>query len=141
MVALVVVPILGASCLRNSHNALHPIPATDVSVGATWLATHTDPDAVVMTSSPLPHYIYSHRLTTYIPAISTEQQDSNAWVRQFTQYENPYIIVAPKPTFHIKELDEDQKSIFSLLQQYPNQFQMIYGNEAEQVWIFEVIGE
>lgn len=73
LVALAV-PLLLLLVLRNVQDALHPVreAMTDLSAGASWIASHTSVDAVVMSKNPVQDYLYARRLTVPYPARAGE---------------------------------------------------------------------
>ena len=54
---------------------------TDLSAGASWIASHAPPDAVVMSKNPVQDYLYARRLTVPYPARAGELDPPNSTKR------------------------------------------------------------
>jgi hypothetical protein len=134
--ACIIIPVLLMLCVRNVRNASHHFAATDLTAGTTWIAAHTEPDAIIMSRLPLHHYLYAQRLTTYFPPVKTEEE----FLAELDQQHISYLFVGPDmkhtPT---PQLEPEMFQLHQFLEEHPERFQRVYKNDQALVTIYQIV--
>jgi hypothetical protein len=136
--ACIIIPSLLLLCVRNVRNAFHPFAATDLTAGATWLADHTEQDAIIMSFLPVHHYLYARRHTTYFPLVKTEEEFFTELDRQHISYllVGPAIDIRHTPTPEIEPL---VLRLRQFLDEHPERFQRVYEDDRALVVVYQVV--
>lgn len=143
-VLCLVLPIFAIQSSRDIYNILHPnniLPTSnsivDLRVGTTWIAAHTEPNAIIMCSEPRAHFLYARRHTMDFPS----SQNEAALLEKIKRYQVSYILIGPRlQESPVSQFDGYQgKDILPLLRQNPDLFQLVYESNEKQVWVYQVV--
>jgi 4-amino-4-deoxy-L-arabinose transferase-like glycosyltransferase len=102
--------------------------ATDISVGAEWLAENTSVEAVIMSPHPELTYLYARRKTVFSPASIWDPEEIKAYMER---HEVDYVLVAerlqiPRPA----GLDAFTRQVLlPLLADEPDVFQLVHRDQ------------
>jgi 4-amino-4-deoxy-L-arabinose transferase-like glycosyltransferase len=102
--------------------------ATDISVGAEWLAENTSVEAVIMSPHPELTYLYARRKTVFSPASIWDAAEIKAYMER---HKVDYVLVAerlriPRPT----GLDAFTREVLlPLLADEPDVFQLVHRDQ------------
>jgi hypothetical protein len=137
--AILVAGIVAIAFLaRNLRETVNPVRdrTTDLSIGADWIREHAPLDAVVMTTDPVPRYLYARRKTVGYPTTL----DAAAVLREIERQDVDYLIVAPRlKTPRSNELDEyTMRYVLPALQSHPQRFELRYENPEHNVQVYQV---
>jgi hypothetical protein len=120
---------------RNSYAALHPPrnEIADLAAGVPWMAANLPQDAVVMTPTPVPDYLYLHRRTADYPMQPAQLPLAVA------EGSVDYILIRPSLiSGRQADLDARSKQILLFVQSNPDQFTLIHHNQNKQIWVYQV---
>lgn len=81
--------LLAAHVLASARVAPSWRHAPDLSVGASWLAQHAEPDAVLLCEEPNSVHLYAERATALLPMGVDELRAAAA------RWAHPYVLIAP----------------------------------------------
>lgn len=114
--------------------------AGDIQARTSWLASHTDSSAIIMTEAPEPDYVYSQRKTVNYPAeiSSPDQLDS-----YLDEHGIDYILVAPEIVWqpiYRPQYSAEASSMLSvmLVLGTRNRLVQVYASEQDLVKIYKV---
>ncbi len=123
---------------RNIQDHYNPVlnHMTDLSIGTSWVAGNTPPDAIVMVNEPVPAYPHLRRKTVTFPR---RGQDFETFVRNQGV---DYIIIAPRlQSPRAAELDEYiTEQVLPIIQSAPEKFVAVYSNPENNVTVYRCIG-
>ncbi len=119
----------------NIHAWQQPIRerTVDLNNSGEWIRQHSEPDALIMSNSPVANYLYTHRQTV---KYSTETVFEESVQQQGVNY----ILIHP-PINQEEEINYlDQKSTERLLYLQANheRFQLVYSDKENLVTIYKV---
>jgi hypothetical protein len=136
--ACIIIPTLLVHCARDIRNSFRPYGATDLTAGATWLSTHADQDAIIMSFLPLHHYLYAQRHTTYFPKVETEEELLAELDRQRISYllVGPGVDMQHSPT---PQLEPTVLKIRQFLDEHPERFQRVYEDDRALVVVYQIV--
>lgn len=123
---------------RNIQDINNPLmnQTTDLSIGASWVATNSPADSIVMVNEPVPAYPHVQRKTIGFPK---NGQDLETYLQN---QGIDYIIIAPKlqsPRSSDLELVM-QNEILPTLQSSPDKFVLVYENSEYNVIVYQYNG-
>jgi hypothetical protein len=121
---------------RNLYDWANPprLLTSDLTTSLQWLREHAPANAIVMTTDPVPDYLYIRRSTIWYPP----DPDIEVLDDYLANHRIAYVVVKPKvlPTTMIDQEIGLWESVFSAR---PERFQEIYRNSQERVSVYKVI--
>lgn len=128
---------------RNVQAWLNPVKDTvlNYEVGGTWLQENTEADVVYAVNYPHPSYLYSRRLTEYLPV--------GLGPLEFEEYvvdrNISYLLIQPDfddwDTGQLEVRPEVARDLVPYLETNPERYRLVFKDEANRVTIFEVVGQ
>lgn len=125
---------------RNLQDWRNPVmnQMSDLSIGTSWVAENTPPDAIVMVNEPVPAYPHVRRKTVSFPRQS--QQNFETFLNN--QSIN-YIVIAPRlQSPRGTELDDYiRERVLPVIESAPERFIMVYFNAEHNVTVYRYTGQ
>ena len=128
--------VLAISILFNLYSLQRPFNerVIDLSIGTSWLRENSAPDAIVMSTNPVPDYLYMQRRTVKYNRIDSIEI-------QLETKEVDYILIHPPLEQHGAEKAVDsftENNILTYLKGNPTQFELLFHDQQASVWVFRV---
>ncbi len=125
---------------RNLQDWRNPVmnQMSDLSIGTSWVAENTPPDAIVMVNEPVPAYPHVRRKTVSFPRQS--QQSLEAFL---TNQGVDYVVIAPRlQSPRGTELDDYiREHVLPVIESAPERFIMVYFNAEHNVTVYRYTGQ
>jgi hypothetical protein len=111
----------------------------DLRIGATWLAEHSPPDTVVMTTFPVQRYLYTHRKTVNWPL--TSEGGLDAVLAYLAANRASYVLVAPIiDQTQSLGLEPETRDIDEIMRAHPERFKQVFSDDEHNVRVYQVLG-
>jgi len=133
------VVLVGVLVLRNIQQSRVTFPVADLSAGAEWAQTYTDPSAVFMTPDPVSRYIYLRRYTVGYPI-----GDEDAFWEAVRHYNVSFIMLAPPLTIarspNVTQSPDPRVTdvLLPAIAQHPDCFVAVFRDPSRKTEIFQV---
>jgi hypothetical protein len=128
-----------ANLVQDYRNVLTPVKdrVTDITIGASWIAEHSDPTSVVMAENPISVALYTKRSMLYPPP--ADNMESSTTVGVILASQATHILVAPPlQTPRTREFSDLTRAIEAAAKSDPSRFRLVYANVDENVRVYEV---
>jgi len=111
---------------------------TDLSIGTSYIAQHSNLDAIVACQDPVPMYLYANRKTIDYPPATTTQSFNQGIANSGADY----VIVAPRlAPKRSRQLDPKAQNVaLPAIQSRPDMYQLVFYDSANNVSVFKVTG-
>jgi hypothetical protein len=110
---------------------------TDLSIGTSYIAQHSNSDAIVACQDPVPMYLYMNRKTIYYP--DTAKQSFSQGI---TDSGANYLIVAPRlAPKRSQQLDPKAQNVaLPATQSRRDMYQLVFYDSTNNISVFAVLG-
>ncbi len=110
----------------------------DLRIGATWLAEHSPPESIVMTTFPVQRYLYTHRKTVNWPL--TADGGLDAVLAYLREKRASYVLVAPIiDQSQSLGLEPETRDIDEIMHAHQERFTLRFSDDEHNVRVYELL--